>query len=561
MAETEPNWPYERIEKLEHPPEPSWDCPTGECNCAAVKEGDEGWEFSVMLCEPDGKRMPGARCRVVINGMLANEDDPNADGDGWITVTAHHAPTSVLVEWAPKDTPKRSPYPHRRRYYVDLREDDDDERARRRLHNLGFSVQPTLRENVEDFQLEYEHEKLTGEARDIWDDLRKYHDEAMVPIRDRESRDRSEYRKAFFAPPGENLDAAPGPGGGKAAPQPPPAPPQDKGKQKAGQGTVKTEVSPDIFMRSIVDVYDSGDAVFEWWGIDVTFKKKPSDPSRQAFLGTFWVFVDALKDKQTKLRWPCSAAESQIVADKIKLSQKDLPGWGEPTSEDAKLPCLLMTTRLMSARWLVGKAAKEIVQPHTDDTWDLLIAGSRRMNKALDAEVATLGKPSPWVADPGKIWALHRRLWDGSTAGAVNYGWHVDPAAVKDGHAFGSKVEPNAAIPGLWLIQSAGGRHNAHHLDYSQILLLVAPWCTVTRPGEDHSITMKTADVYKSKEFACLVTDDGNPLKDVRQPFDPAEVEPARIGFWQEQERIYRDKKRQGKGIMDRIPPPKNKAH
>ncbi len=308
-------------------------------------------------------------------------------------------------------------------------------------------------------------------------------------------------------------------------------------------------VSP-VIMRSVVDVFDAGDAVFAWRPINVSFKRHPHDTSAQTLLGTFWVFTDALKDLATGLRWPCSAAETQIIADRILVAPGHLPQWWD-SFRGEELPSLMMTTRLMCARWLNAKDAHQIIAPHPDSTSDLLIAGSTRMNRAIDADLVRLPKvdPWPWVADPGKIWALHRRLFDG-TAETVNYGWHVDPVLT----AVPGHLSPNAAIPGVSLLQSAGGMHNVDHIDYSQLLLLVAPWCMVAPLGQDRMVPMRTAEVYQSRELAGLVTDDALPLAQVRQPFDSSHLYAARQGFWAEQERIYDDKRQRGLGIYDVLP-------
>jgi hypothetical protein len=297
-------------------------------------------------------------------------------------------------------------------------------------------------------------------------------------------------------------------------------------------------------MRSVVDVLESGDAVFAWRPIRVTF---PRAASAEPLLGTFWVFVDALKDRVTGLRWPCSAAETQMVADKILVSPRQLPHWWGPLDSEA-LPCLMMTTRLMCARWLHARQTGEVIAPHPDSVKDLLLAASTRMNRAIEADIARFKTAEPWVADPGKIWALHRRLFDGTSQGAVNYGWHLDPLG------FPGPVSPNAAIPGVSLLQSAGGRHSADHIDYSQILLLVAPWCMIAGPGQDAMVPMRTTDVYQSRELAGLVTDDAQPLPSVRQPFNAANVREARRAFWSEQQRIYEGKLRRGLAMLDRRP-------
>lgn len=303
-----------------------------------------------------------------------------------------------------------------------------------------------------------------------------------------------------------------------------------------------------VFMRSAVEVLDAGDAIYSWRPISVTFKRHPHDTSAQTLLGTFWVFVDALRDLTTGLRTPCSAAETQMVADTIRVATRDLPQWWGPVRTE-ELPCLMMTTRLMCARWLNAKQAHEIIAPHPYSTSDLLITGCTLTDRAIDADLAQFTRPDPWVADPGKIWALHRRLFDG-TAAAVNYGWHFDPVLTP----IPMSASTNAAIPGVSLLQSAGGAHSTDHLDYSQKLLLVAPWCMVATQGQDRMMPMRTADVYQSQELAGLVTDDALPLRNVRQPFDPNRMRAAREAFWAAQERIYDDKRRRGLDMLDVLP-------
>ncbi len=319
--------------------------------------------------------------------------------------------------------------------------------------------------------------------------------------------------------------------------------PQQESEENEPNEEAGAAQAPPFIIRSVLDVLDAGDALYSWRPIHVSYKPSPSATTAQTFYGVFWVFADALKDRSTGLRVPCTAAETQAFADKLRVSSRSLPGWQAPI-EDEALQCLMMTTRLMCARWLHAKQAGEVISPHPDATHDLLIAGVMRMHKAIEADLAQLNNPSPWVADPGKIWALHRRLFDGSSKGGVNYGWHVDPSSP-------FARSPNAAIPGVSLIQSAGGAHNEHYTDYSQILLLVAPWCLVAGPGKPHLVPMRTADVYRSPELAGLVTDDAQPLPSVRQPFDPKLMRAARDALLAEQRRMYEGKLRRGLSLLD----------
>ena len=310
-------------------------------------------------------------------------------------------------------------------------------------------------------------------------------------------------------------------------------------------GAPETEDMGPNYMHSIVDLIDGGNAVWRWRPIDVSFQR-PGD--KQAVIATFWVLVDAVSDRRTGLRWPCSAAETQMVADRVRVRPQDLPNWWGPPGD--ALPCLMMTSRLSDARWLAARDSHEIIPPHPDSVKDLLLASSTRMNRAVNASLAALGRSDPWVADAGKIWILHRRVWDGSGRGAVNYAWHVQPTA----KPLPFPVSHNAAIPGLWVIQDAGGMHDPYHWDYSQLCGLVAPYCMVARVGEDRKTPLLTADVYQSRELAGLVTDDGLPLQGVRQPYSQAALAASRASFWAEQARIYQGKVKRNIGLLNPRP-------
>ena len=113
----------------------------------------------------------------------------------------------------------------------------------------------------------------------------------------------------------------------------------------------------------------------------------------------------------------------------------------------------------------------------------------------------------------------------------------------------------NTPIRPIWISQDAGGKHDVHHIDYSQQLILVAPWCQIMEA--DGTMTgMRTAHVYRSKKLAPLVSDDGNPFQATRLNFDRAAVDQNRALFWEHEEGRWRSKKRSGKGLLDPIPMP-----
>jgi hypothetical protein len=100
-----------------------------------------------------------------------------------------------------------------------------------------------------------------------------------------------------------------------------------------------------------------------------------------------------------------------------------------------------------------------------------------------------------WVADPGKIWALHRRLFDGTRA---PHQLRLASIPQCDGRQI---MSPNAAIPvKCRCAPIRGGMHNVDHIDYScQILLLVArgAWRLLQRWDQDRMVPMHCSGVYR----------------------------------------------------------------
>ena len=229
-------WPYDDKPTVSTAGEPTWKCPGGLCECHPPDLEAEDLEFSIMLCNESGESMPGARVRVIQQDRVLNEDDPNADSDGWITTLVKRSPETVLLEWAPADTPKEPRYPYRCEYCVELAENDREEAARRRLSNLGFSLAFDLEGNVRHFQDEFNYEN-TGVLADIEPDLKSFHDEATVPELDEENDSETQFELASSKDSKDSKKKAEK----KTRPDP-----KGKGKAKTGgsqakpgQGTVK----------------------------------------------------------------------------------------------------------------------------------------------------------------------------------------------------------------------------------------------------------------------------------------------------------------------------------
>src|SRR4029079_4322620 len=91
----------------------------------------------------------------------------------------------------------------------------------------------------------------------------------------------------------------------------PPAQPASKGGKKTGnaqgQGTVKLTISPGVQLLSVVEAIDQKKAVFRFIPITIAATTGKAEV-------TLWTFADALMEKGTFRRLPCSAAESQQAA-------------------------------------------------------------------------------------------------------------------------------------------------------------------------------------------------------------------------------------------------------
>lgn len=505
MSEQEEDWPYEKIDVASPDAAPSWLCPETICNCSEKEGKTEPYEFAIMLCKPTGERMAGARCRVVVNGILANEDHPNADGSGWMRVKLPHAPESVEVEWAPEDTPMRPDLPYRRRYFVDLQQTDPNEAARRRLHNLGFSWFDSLKENIEDFQVEYKQPKITGDVEDVDATLRAYHDAAMLPITE-DKKAKQEDTEA--SPNGFQLVRGPG----NPVAQPPPAPAGGGGPT----GTVKPPLSRKTNLASILDIIDQNKHSFEWIAVQT---------SEGGFDGMFWVFKDALKEKSSGRRWPTSPHEQQIACTKLQSKPSDLPNFPtEATSSGGSEDSVFLTPKLMDIRWAQAEKAGQAIEPRGQNINGDTAVENDKLNKWVDSQM----KAGWTAADPGKIWAIVNRMAGVKIAGlpaAVNYGWHLQSTKVtvsktnaKEGTWGGGPVKQAATPAGQWCVQWEEMGHNTAWIDYSQLLILAAGWCCTRTTGSTSWTAERTKDVYKDPNKAALVTADKKPLTITEQP-------------------------------------------
>jgi hypothetical protein len=291
-----------------------------------------------------------------------------------------------------------------------------------------------------------------------------------------------------------------------------------------------------------------GEAYFEFVGITTSFKNSTGE-----YHGRFWVLDDALKwivperfsifvesydpmtakvknwtrspSRRRNWRLPCTPEGAQEAAAVVKMGQADLPGARATSSSTERLGSLLLTPKLYDERY--RQADLKIAPQTVDGRVGLmeinkrkgLTFASNRYNTLVNEAAHRISQADPaprrMLADPGKIWVLTNTAGNtyksyttpagqpscrpdpAGTRATPNYGWHRSPTNIRD------------------VIQNPGNCHGKGHIDYSQIFMVVAGWCEVTRPGQSAPTWVRTAEVYQSDELHKLATYEGK-LRKIR---------------------------------------------
>ena len=202
-------WPYPAFKGV-WTTGPTWECPGGTCACHPVKETPPGEPHTIVLYDPRGLRMPGARCRVEEQGRLITSEGLTADAVGEVRVNVRATTSTLRVEWAPPDLPGRPFMPYRKLYQLKL--DDGDKGLDRRLANLGFARGKRRQDNVADYQRAYSREP-TGDAEEVRLEVLQRHDHGMLepfhPQGDPAEMDQVRGgRSGFFASPAPRSSSA-----------------------------------------------------------------------------------------------------------------------------------------------------------------------------------------------------------------------------------------------------------------------------------------------------------------------------------------------------------------
>ena len=201
--------------------------------------------------------------------------------------------------------------------------------------------------------------------------------------------------------------------------------------------------------------------------------------------------------------------EVMVMADSLKLKGVRLNVTAETAQHIAdSFGACLPTAKILDQMWLQREVTlPPFPQPITSST-EGMIRHSQAIDSYLNAD--DYGKR---VSTLGKHWIIDRDIEDRQKIPnqAINYGWHwTNP---NEGGVTATQIKnPNTGMY-VRMIQSRGWHHNIHHVDYSQILRLVALDCTLDGELADLS------DILTDPELFGLALSNKKPLKSHRHPF------------------------------------------
>jgi hypothetical protein len=172
------------------------------------------------------------------------------------------------------------------------------------------------------------------------------------------------------------------------------------------------------------------------------------------------------------------------------------------------LGAFLLTPKLLDQMW----AERAVTLLPCTQPFNMTSRGMIEHSACIDRELAAAGGlPTGKIAQTvGKTWVLSNKLSDKV---AMNMGWHLEKPIP------GVPFDPAPTLQGAHMIQAPGTRHDALHIDYSQVVLLVRKECLVDDEPSDF------ASVAQSATLSALVSPSG-PLRVLRQPGVPELVRP-----------------------------------
>jgi len=205
---------------------------------------------------------------------------------------------------------------------------------------------------------------------------------------------------------------------------------------------------------------------------------------------------------------PGHSATFKVFADSLKIDGIRINVSAETEQKIADtLGCLLLTPRLADLMW-IQKSAKLAPHPRLiTSATSAMIAHSAQ----IDADLAALGYSGGIVCTVGKHWCIDNDL-NSHPGRAENYGWHFE--GVLSGIPAENTASKDANGRYMQIIQGRGWAHDMHHVDYSQVCVLVSRKCTVD------GIDADLMDVLRDPTLAPLASHQGV-MHVLRQPGVP----------------------------------------
>lgn len=204
--------------------------------------------------------------------------------------------------------------------------------------------------------------------------------------------------------------------------------------------------------------------------------------------------------------------ELRVMADTLKIKGVRLNVTAETAQHLADhFGACLPTAKILDQIWLQREVTLSPCTQKINSTTRGMIAHSDAIDRQLkdkDAEgklVSTLGKH--WILDAD---VLDRKKLNDQ---AVNYGWHW--TRPQNGSTTATLIKNPSTGQYYRMIQSRGWHHNIRHVDYSQVLRLVARDCILDGERADF------AEILTSSELFSLVLANHHPLESHRHPFVP----------------------------------------
>ncbi len=123
----------------------------------------------LRLFDPFTVRIADAPYRITVGGEVF---ETHADRGGFVNLQVAAIPEDCLVEWGHAEDDAAT-FLFSRKIYLQLADLGEDEEVKRRLHNLGYSYENALTDNVKAFRLDYGLDQTT----DVKSTLRQWYDD------------------------------------------------------------------------------------------------------------------------------------------------------------------------------------------------------------------------------------------------------------------------------------------------------------------------------------------------------------------------------------------------